>query len=138
MNKYPSLYKLGSISLLVLCSLTISSCRYRRGQLELAEQLNVTIGDYPYTDIFPAGYFDTILIPGMPIEEVHEKVLGYEKVIHCGTYKEVYYYFGTEDDKALRFEVLYDDDFGYEKLETEDDDSRTIYTKGCVKGLLSR
>ena len=109
-----------------------------RMQLELAKELGVRIEDYPYKTAFPAGYFYTILQPGMPIEEVHNIVQGYEKVLNCRNRAEIYYYFSSELENAKRFELRYDDQGNYFDFEGEEDDSRTLRTDGCEPGTITR
>ena len=129
--------------ILVLYSLIIlSACNsnpYQQEQEKLASQLGIKINDYPYPYSFPISYFDTILQPGMSMEVVHGVIRGYEKVWKCSDSREIYYYFSTNDDTALRFQVFYYlHQFTYEKLQGEDDDSRSIITRGCVPGLINK
>jgi len=105
-------------------------------QLELAKELGVSVEDYPYRTSFPAGYFYMGLQPGMSITEVHKIVQGYEKVLHCGTRSEIYYYFSSELEDAQRFKLRYDDQGNYLEFEGEEDDSRTLQTDGCEPGLI--
>jgi hypothetical protein len=104
-------------------------------QKELAIELGVEIQDYPYLHSFPSGYFHTVLKPGMTISEVHEIVRGYKKVLHCEDWAEVYYYFSTELEHAKRFMISYDEG-KFNRFQGEDDDSRTIWTDGCLPGLI--
>jgi len=108
----------------------------RRMQQQLAAQLGVEIDDYPYQSAFPDGYFYSALKPGMSIQEVHAIVRGYAKVLQCGDYAEIYYYYDTADTSAHRFRLFFDDDGNFEAFQGEDDDSRTIRTDGCAAGLL--
>lgn len=101
----------------------------------LATQLGVRVEDYPYPSAFPEGYFYTVLKPGMTIYEVHQIVQGYEKVLHCEDVEtEIYYYFSSEDGKALRFAIVYDDQWRFWRLRGEDTNSRSIRTEGCEDG----
>lgn len=108
-------------------------------QRKLAESLGVEIADYPASYAFPAGYFHEILQPGMTLNEVHTIVKGYINVYNCG-YKEVYYYFSNNDNRAIRFEVIYkqvdDGEYLFLKLQTEDDNSRSIHVGNCKSGLI--
>jgi len=105
-------------------------------QLELAKKLGVRIEDYPYRTSFPAGYFYTILQPGMSIVEVHDIVQGYEEVLHCGKRSEIYYYFSSTLDDAKRFKLRYDEQGNYLDFIGEEDDSRTLQINGCEPGLI--
>ena len=129
-----------SICMLVAGYVTFRSTMYatprERMQLELAKKLGVRIEDYPYRTSFPAGYFYTILQPGMTIVEVHDIVQGYEKVFHCGNRSEIYYYFSSELEDAKRFKLRYDEQGNYLDFEGEEDDSRTLQINGCEPGLI--
>jgi hypothetical protein len=103
---------------------------------QLASRLGVSIDDYPYPRVFPAGYFDSILEKGMSPSDVHQVVQGYATVWRCGDLRELYYYYSTDDDIALRFMIFYDQDKRFLRLQGEDDDSRTLRTDGCQEGLL--
>jgi hypothetical protein len=109
----------------------------RNKQEELALKLGINITDYPYPSAFPDGYFYSVLKPGMPLEEVHQLVNGYEKVFNCGKYGEIYYYFSENDNDAHKFMIIYDQDYTYQELRGEDKNSDTIGTAGwCNSGLL--
>lgn len=103
---------------------------------ELAQRLNIAV-DSPYLDTqsFPENYFWETLKEGMTKKEVHEIVKGYELVLHCPRYAEIYYYYSDQTDKAVRFEILYDEDGKFTKLMGEGD-SNTLDDYGCVPGLL--
>jgi hypothetical protein len=105
-------------------------------QESLALELGVEIDNFPYPKAFPAGYFYTVLQQGDSRAKVHEIVKGYSMVYHCADYSEIYYYFSTEDNKALRFEILYDEFSKFKSLHTEDHDSRTIRISNCVEGKI--
>jgi hypothetical protein len=130
---------LNLLSLLIM-SMIVSSCAshnpYTLDQIDLANYLRVEIEDYPYPKAFPAGYFDTVLKPGIALGEVHIIVQGYSKVLHCDAYREVYYYFSAYDQDALRIEMLYDESGRYEELREEDENSKTISTSDCSPGPL--
>ena len=117
---------------------------YISKQNSLANKLDVKITDYPYQSSFPAGYFNEVLKPGMTIGEVHRIINGYEKAYRCRSlletyyYREVYYYYSTEDTKALRFQIFYDKQEKYTRLEGEDADSRTILTNDCELGIVEK
>jgi hypothetical protein len=108
-------------------------------QKKLAQSLGVEINDYPASYAFPVGYFHEILQPNMTLNEVHTIVRGYISVYNCG-YKEVYYYFSKNDNRAIRFEVIYkpadDGEYLFLKLQTEDDNSRSIHVEKCKSGLI--
>lgn len=125
-----------SVIILLTALLWLNKNPYEKKQMELANRLGVTIEDYPYESAFPEGYFFTVLKPGMTSSDVHEIIYGFEKVLYCGKYSEIYYYYNTDDLKALRFEIIYDGAGRFVELRSEDDDSRTIRTEGCVLGLI--
>lgn len=107
-------------------------------QAELANYLQVQIEDFPYQYSFPVGYFYSVLRPGMTVDEVHSIVKGYEKVLNCGASSEIYYYFSTEDSNALRLEIYYTSQGTYEDIMGEDNNSSTLWTEGCISGLIER
>ncbi len=74
----------------------------------------------------------------MTIDEVHEIVQKYEWVLRCevGQQSEIYYYFSTHDDDAIRVKILYNDDWTVFRVDGEDTNSRTIRTENCVAGRL--
>jgi hypothetical protein len=115
----------------------------RRQQETLAKELSVKIDDYPYRASFPIGYFYIALQPGMNVQEVHSIIRGYKKAYRCKSsgvnfyYSEIYYYFSLEDLKALRFIIFYNEEGGFKRLESEDDDSRTIRIgSDCELGVI--
>jgi len=126
------------IFILVCSSLWIVSTQnpYQEKQEKLAKELGVNISDYPYPSAFPEGYYYAILSPDMSIKDVHTIVSGYEKVYHCKTYSEIYYYFSLDDKKSLRFEILYTEQGYFKEFRGEDDNSRTIRLDGCDQGLI--
>ena len=65
-------------------------------------------------------------------------IQGYEKVLHCDQWSEIYYYYGIDLDNedTLRFEIFYSKDLEYENLSGEESDSRTIGEDGCTPGLM--
>ena len=117
---------------------------YQSKQDKLAIEMGVKIADFPYEKSFPASYFNEVLKPGMTIGEVHRIIKGYEKAYRCRSpletyyYREVYYYYSTEDTKALRFQIFYDKQEKYTRLEGEDADSRTILTNDCELGIVEK
>jgi hypothetical protein len=135
----------GVVTLVVIgsCSLSVFVNRRRERQLRvqqreaLAEQLGVEILDYPAEKLFPAGYFEAVLQPGVSVEEVHRIVQGYELALVCQDYAEVYYFYSKDDFEAVRIMLLYDDEKRFYELRTEDNDSMTIYTGDCEVGQLS-
>jgi hypothetical protein len=143
------------LAVMIICGLAIlyaSSLHknpFEEKQEDLANKLGIRIEDYSYETAFPLGYFSTSLKPDMTINEVHNIVQGYDKVLHCGEYdkdaigtnkiyyfSEIYYYFSSDDLKALRFEIFYDRQGKFERLQSEDQDSRTIRSEGCETGLI--
>ena len=111
---------------------------YTAQQVKLANFLHVRIEDYPYQYSFPVGYFDSVLKPGMAVDEVHNVIKGYEKVLNCGSWSEIYSYFSTDDSRALRLEIFYDTHGTYQDIQGEDRNSKTIRAEGCVDGLIER
>jgi hypothetical protein len=109
---------------------------YQRMQENLAKELGVQIDDYPYKSVFPEGYFYTVVKPGMTMEEVHKIIKGYEKVYHCKTYSEIYYYFSVDDSKAIRLEIIYDDKGNYYDMRGDDPSGYMIKLDGCTSGLI--
>lgn len=105
-------------------------------QEELALKLGIEIEDYPNKAAFPKGYFYTVLKPGMTIEEVHLKIIEYEQVFSCYGTDELYYYLSRNDEDALRFMIHYDNEGRFVRMYGEDDDSRTLSSRGCISGLL--
>jgi hypothetical protein len=114
---------------------TYGTQQYRAKQSMLADELGVKITDYENSEEFPIGYFISILQPGMNTEEVHTKIIGYEKVYNCSWWGEIYYFYSSEDNKALRFVIQYDKNLNFEYLQGEDLNSRTISISDCVPGL---
>lgn len=109
---------------------------FQKEQEKLAQKIGVKIEDYPAKAYFPVGYYDTILQPGMTLQQVHNKITEYQRVLHCENFGEVYYYFSKDDSKALRFMVLYDDELKYKSIQSEDEDSRNLNTFNCTDGLI--
>jgi hypothetical protein len=109
---------------------------YQKAQEELAQQLGIQISDYPGPISFPTGYYLSILEKGMNRKEIHTIIRGYEKVYHCNQYSEIYYYFDTRDDSAIRFKVLYDSDGYYKEIIGEEPDSPTLRLDGCAEGQI--
>jgi len=87
---------LGGITLLLILICIVSQYNPRLWQQRsLAEKWNVEIKHYPSTHYFPYGYFEEILKPGAGINEVHQVVVDYQRVMHLrsGTFDyELYYY----------------------------------------------
>ncbi|HVN53757.1 MAG TPA: hypothetical protein VMT46_05455 [Anaerolineaceae bacterium] len=141
---------LGSVFLLIIMAICLFSVLlqnqnpYKSKQDSLANELGVKVTDYPYQHSFPAGYFNEILKSGMTVDEVHKIIKGYEKAYRCRSpvetyyYREVYYYYSLEDTKALRFQVFFDKQEKFTRLEGEDDDSRTILIKDCELGIIEQ
>ena len=103
-------------------------------QQALAKELGVKIDDYPYPYSFPAGYFFTILKPGMTVSNVHEIVRAYDKVFRCGKTAEVYYYLIEDPEDFVSIWVVYDEQGTYRELRSEGDSGRTS-TDWCSLGL---
>jgi hypothetical protein len=127
------------LGLLILCVYLFWSANpywlYWPQQRQLAQELGVKINDYPASYAFPVGYFHSVLKVGSTTQDVHRVIQGYEKVFRCDNwYGEVYYYFSPDDSNALRFEVQSDENFRFDELRTEDENSRTISVDGCIPG----
>jgi hypothetical protein len=106
-------------------------------QEALAKSLGVKIQDYAGT--FPTNYFYAVLKPKMTLDEVHGIVRGYERVSNCWGTAELYYYFGTDKNDAIRFMLHYDEQGYFVRLEGEEPDSRTLgVSSGCPDGLLEK
>jgi hypothetical protein len=105
-------------------------------QQRLALELGVDPMDYPPAQVFPFPYFAKVLQVGMPIQDVHTAVRGYKASYRCPLEEEIYYFLTDRDDTALRFMIFYDQNLRLRGLVGEDDDSRTITTKGCEPGLI--
>ena len=107
----------------------------------LADLMSVSLEQYPY---FPDDYFPEKLIEGMSIEEVHRIMIGYEKVYNSSNCSEdsscyeVYYYFSTDENKADRIQIMYDENFAIQKIMQEDNNSKTLTTNGWDEGLIER
>jgi len=127
------------ICLLVFAALSIhsyvNSIPLVKKQQELAKEFGVNIDDFQYA--FPSGYFYRVLKPGMSMSEVHKTVRGYEQVLHCGDREEVYYYLTIDIKDTDRFYVFYDEQSKFQRLQTEDNDSRRALNRYCVSGLLN-
>jgi hypothetical protein len=111
---------------------------YWRERKSLAKELGVNTDEYSERWI-PINYFNVVLKPGMSSEEVHQIVRGYEAVFLCDTNDEFYYYFSTDDDKADRFLIRYDEQGDVKRIEIEDEDSRSLTDRSardCVPGRL--
>lgn len=141
MKREIKLLLLGVILLLCLILVLIfsnhNSNPYKANQERLAESLGMKINEYPYADIFPENYFQSVLIKNSSIDEVHNLVVGYKKVYRCGGNIEIYYYFSDVDGEALRFKISYSNDLQYEVLQGEDEDSRYLDPIGCVEGRIN-
>lgn len=123
------------IGFMVLFVLNLSNCRSSQ-QEDLAKYLEIDTKRYPLDYGFPFGYFRSTLTPDMTITEVHKQIHGYTKVFQCLENREVYYYYSNDDQRALRFEVWYDEGM-FSDIIGEDTNSRTIRIDGCISGQLS-
>lgn len=125
------------LSLLYIYLVATRKIDLRNKQEALAKSMGVRIDDYPYKVTFPVGYFDSALEPGMTYDEVHRIVRGYERVYRCYGFTEIYYYYSTNHDDAIRFGLVYDDQSQFVELRGEDPESRTLgLGPGCSVGLL--
>ncbi|HTY25140.1 MAG TPA: hypothetical protein VMC85_18555 [Desulfomonilaceae bacterium] len=142
---------IGIAAIIITCIIpvlneNINSIALRKNQQELAQYLGVKINDYEGPDVFPVMYFDSVLKPGMPSDEVHQIVRGYDQVLFCFGNTEIYYYFSTEDNTAIRFGIEYDDQGKYIRLEGENPRERLLLASSkdalaagsCVYGLFGK
>lgn len=122
---------------LALLLSNVSACgpSFQEKQETLAKTLGVDVNTNARSAPFPLGYFIGKL-PGSTLEEAHRLIQGYEAVYHCGGNIEVYYYYSTNDNDALRMQVGYDDDKRVIRADGEDSNSRVISIKGCPLGRL--
>jgi hypothetical protein len=125
-------------SLAFLLSLLLSACVsspevFSKEQEALAEALGVEAE--AYGPLFPLDYYAETLKVGDTIAEVHAAIQGYTKVLRCPSGSEVYYYFSTRDNLAVRFEVYYDDEVDhFIGLVSEDWNQRDISVLDCEPG----
>jgi len=111
---------------------------YKDEQQKWAQKHGVKIEDYPYPAVFPVYYFVGNLKKGDSIEKVHDLLQDYEKVYHCDKDAELYYFFSSDNSKALRFVIIYDENIRYKSISTEDKNSGFLDTFGCVaEGAIS-
>lgn len=110
----------------------------RETQEALANELGVRVEDYPPRSSFPVEYFYSVLSQGMTITDVHSVIRGYEKVLHCGSTSEIYYFYSPDLESAKRFKIIYDNQGKFVRLEGEEDDSHTIQIFGCETGQIEK
>jgi len=130
--------------LLVICSSLLlglaSACRPSLESLDkerkaLADRWGVNAEDYGL--YFPLDYFEAKLHKGMPIDEVHAVIKDYERVLHCRYDAEIYYYYSSDDNLALRIEVLYEPDgLFFLGVIGEDWEDGGIGIEGCEPGRI--
>lgn len=124
-----------------LCNLYQNKKSEMQQRANLARELGLDPKIYSRDRYFPANYFYDVLQPGMSIDQVHQTMRGYSAVHTCGKIFELYYFFSTSDEDAVRIAIFYDrnEDVSQKKLvrvRTEDDDSRTLNFVSCTPGLL--
>lgn len=126
-----------AVALFVLALTACGPTREEQRQA-LADELGVELASYRYLTVFPFEYLEENLEKGAPIDEVHSVVRGYERVVqgHEGGTAEVYYFYTSDDDTAVRIEVGYDHDLKLRSLMSEDEDSGGIYIGGCTEGRI--
>lgn len=71
----------------------------------------------------------------MTTDEVHALMIGYNKVLKCSDYAEVYYYFGMDETSAFRYQIIYDNN-EFVSFVYDEPGYRLIYTGNCAQGLL--
>jgi hypothetical protein len=125
---------------LLLLLLTLNACLpsphiFDEERKELAKQLGVNADDYGV--LFPVDYYDNELSRGTPIEKVHEAIQGYEKVVHCRYGIEIYYFYSSSDNLAVRMEVSYGPEGeALVGISGEDWNERDISTEDCTPGRI--
>ncbi|MGD8456672.1 MAG: hypothetical protein PVF83_09830 [Anaerolineales bacterium] len=113
--------KLGLILIISLTLFCIIFSNIPSKEEKLAMEFGVTKDELSrYRYIFPYYYFDEKLEPGMSIKEVHEIIKGYEVMYDCGI-DEIYYFYSTNQRRALRIMVSY----GY-----DNEDVKEVYKEG--------
>lgn len=122
--------------LITACALTMTNNNFQAKQEALAKVLNVKINDYPDTERFPLGYYESVLVPGMSVHDVHALIKGYDIVYNCYGTDELYYYFSKDENDAVRFKIYYSTQQTYENILGEDNNSRTLSVGECIKGPL--
>jgi hypothetical protein len=99
---------------------------------------------------FPGWYFPRALERGASVQEVHEVMKGYSRVLNCKGNIEVYIYFVGDDyyafmdgpnyDSVQRYRISYDDEMKFYDFATEDTDSGAkfdwVTDFNCNYGLL--
>jgi hypothetical protein len=134
--------KIGCIvGLLIVISLLLTFITpkiiYRIKEENLAKELGIANEDYLNKYVkFPYGYYKAIIPIGTSIEVVHNKIIGYEKVYYCYRTREVYYFFSENDERAQRFEVIYNELMDVKDIRSEDSNSRSIAVFYCEEGLI--
>jgi hypothetical protein len=142
-------YIKGFLAVVVLLVILIGVSEYKSKYLptiqrnNMAKELGIkSIDEYPPPINFPYGYFESLLKPGMSLEEVHKIVRGYKRVLTCNKnkkiyyFEEIYYFYSIDDEKALRMRILYDPEKRFKEIRVEDLNSRTYSVTGCDEGEL--
>ncbi|MBI5822915.1 MAG: hypothetical protein HZB18_02735 [Chloroflexi bacterium] len=137
MNKRFWIIVLALVMLLLLPKLywAIKAIPYREKQEQLAQTLGVNIHNYRRFD-FPFDYFLQELKPGMPIREIHRIIRGYDRVLRCDDYAEVYLYFSPPGTDSFKYMILYDEKFFRSFITDDIFGDRTVSINGCVDGKL--
>lgn len=137
----PIVIVIGILSLILTgCAFALlDSVSLIRQQEKLANELSVDLNRWPYVTSFPASYYASTLEEGMTRRQVHEAIKGYERVFKCGPdtrgfTEEIYYFYSSNDDTALRMQIVYDNQKRYFRTQGEDRNSRTITTTNCQVG----
>lgn len=113
----------------------IKALPYREKQERLAITLGVDINRYRRVD-FPSDYFFQELKPGMSVYEIHQIIKGYDQVLRCDDYAEVYFYFNPPDTEPFKYMILYNEKL-FKSFITEDlSGDRRIALDGCTAGVL--
>ena len=115
----------------VLSELSLIGKNHER--LVLGNELGVDYRDYPLEIYFPWKYYEEILAPGMKKSEVHQLIKGYEVLYDCGSTSEIYYFYSDDDTKALRIEILYDENNEFKEIWAEDLNSETYKVDNCIR-----
>jgi hypothetical protein len=111
----------------------------RQQQALLAQELGVDVEDYGPAIRFPLGYLESRLTSGMSTREVHQLMPRHAAVYRCqnetGTvYREVYYFFSEEPNKAVRIEVIYTENGRLNEIRPDNRISSKLGVFGCDPG----
>jgi hypothetical protein len=117
---------------------------YGTQKRDLANLFGINLVEFEQEKRFPYQYFYDNLADGMTVREVHQIMRRYEKVLKCGDFAEIYYYFSTDEELAYRYLVGFEQGkyigSEYGGLQAHEgpmgDSWIPGYKDGCVDGLL--